>query len=86
MKVEEGFEGRIIDYKEMANLYLAQKNGAHNVFRTVVPSWDNTARRGRRALIGLNGTPENYEYWLSESIRRTREEFPGQDRFIFINA
>ena len=28
MKVEEGFEGRIFDYKEMANLYLAQKNGA----------------------------------------------------------
>ena len=86
MKVEQGFEGRIFDYKEMANLYLAQKNGAHNVFRTVVPSWDNTARRGRRALIGLNGTPENYEYWLSESIRRTREEYPGRDRFVFINA
>jgi len=42
--------------------------------------------QGPTRSYGLNGTPENYEYWLSESIRRTREEFPGQDRFIFINA
>jgi hypothetical protein len=34
----------------------------------------------------LNGTPANYEYWLKESIRRTTEDFPGQERFVFINA
>ena len=34
----------------------------------------------------LNACPENYEYWLSESIRRTEADFPNQDRFVFINA
>ena len=86
MEVDERFEGYVFDYKDAANLYLNQEYTAYNVFRTVFPSWDNTARRGRRALIGLNGTPENYESWLSESIRRTHAEFPGQDRFVFINA
>jgi len=62
----------------MANLYLAQKNGAHNVFRTVVPSWDNTARRGRRALIGLNGTPETTNIGYQNRLGGRARNFPGR--------
>src|SRR5208337_4740988 len=54
--------------------------------RAVFPSWDNTARTAPRSYVVLNGTPANYEYWLAESIRRTVSDFPGQDRFVFINA
>ncbi len=57
-----------------------------NVFRTVFPSWDNTPRTGARSLIILNGTPENYEYWLSEAIQKTAEDFPAEERFVFVNA
>jgi Glycosyltransferase WbsX len=52
----------------------------------VFPSWDNTARLGGRALVTLNGTPQNYEYWLSAAIKKTRADFPGQQRLVFINA
>jgi hypothetical protein len=34
----------------------------------------------------LNATPSNYEYWLSESIRRTMQGFPGEERMVFVNA
>lgn len=81
------FFGRVWDYEDAANCYLAQDYGPErNVFRTVFPSWDNTARRGGRATIVLNSTPENYEFWLREAIRRTRQEFAGPQRFVFINA
>lgn len=80
------FRGRTILFNELADAYLNRPYQSANVFRSVFPSWDNTARTGNRALIVLNGTPENYEFWLSEAIRRTAEDFPGQERLVFINA
>lgn len=80
------FQGHVIQYDAVAMLYLDRRYKSENVFRTVLPSWDNTARVGSRSWIILNGTPANYEYWLSEAIRRTAEDFPGEERFVFINA
>jgi 2-polyprenyl-3-methyl-5-hydroxy-6-metoxy-1,4-benzoquinol methylase len=80
------FHGTVVEYAELAQSYLDETYAHTNVFRTVCPSWDQTARVGPRAFIALNGTPANYEFWLKESIRRTAEDFPGQERFVFINA
>jgi lipopolysaccharide biosynthesis protein len=81
------FEGYCPDYKSIAEQYLANRYGPdRSVFRGVIPSWDNTARRGSAGTVVLNGTPENYEYWLSQAVRQTRTEFPAQDRFVFVNA
>src|SRR5262249_750655 len=80
------FHGTVVEYAELAQSYLEETYAHTNVFRTACPSWDQTARVGPRAFIALNGTPANYEFWLKESIRRTAEDFPGQERFVFINA
>jgi 2-polyprenyl-3-methyl-5-hydroxy-6-metoxy-1,4-benzoquinol methylase len=82
----EPFRGTVLDYQALARAYLDRTYGDRRVFRTVVPSWDNTARNRNRAVIVWNGTPANYEYWLSEAVRRTREEFPSHERLVFINA
>jgi lipopolysaccharide biosynthesis protein len=82
----QAFRGLVMEFESVARSYLERSYPGRNVFRTVFPSWDNTARTNERALIILNGTPANYEFWLSETIRRTREEQPGQDRLVFINA
>jgi 2-polyprenyl-3-methyl-5-hydroxy-6-metoxy-1,4-benzoquinol methylase/uncharacterized coiled-coil protein SlyX len=80
------FHGCVVEYADLAQSYLDEVYPHPNVFRTVCPSWDQTARVGSRAFIVLNGTPSNYEYWLKESMRRTAEDAPGQQRFVFINA
>jgi lipopolysaccharide biosynthesis protein len=80
------FYGNVMEYDSVADSYLNRKYQNANVFRAVCPSWDNTARTGRRALVLLNETPANYEYWLAESIRRTVQDFPEEERFVFINA
>lgn len=75
------------DMADIAEQYLARDySPEQDVFRTVFPSWDNTARRGENALVTLNGTPSNYEYWLSEALSKTQKEFPGEQRFVFINS
>ncbi|MEJ1365051.1 MAG: glycoside hydrolase family 99-like domain-containing protein [Candidatus Sedimenticola sp. (ex Thyasira tokunagai)] len=80
------FRGYVTDYQSVAESYLEQGCQNTNVFRSVFPSWDNTARTGQRAFVVLNATPDNYQYWLAESIRKTTEDFPGQERLVFINA
>lgn len=82
----DSFAGSVIEYSAIARAYLDRKYRQRNVFRSLFPSWDNTARTGSRAVIVAGGTPSNYEYWLAEAIRRTHEDFPDQERFIFINA
>jgi hypothetical protein len=70
VKENSDMSGYIFDYEDLAKTYLSRYYGTDsdtNCFRTVLPSWDNTARTGNRACLALNGTPENYEYWLVRS-------------------
>lgn len=80
------FRGFVAEYAEIATSYLSRHYTGTNVFRSVFPSWDNTARTGNRATMVLGASPDNYGYWLAECISRTRADFPGQDRLVFINA
>jgi len=80
------FAGNVIDYAAIARAYLDRKYLQPNVFRSVIPSWDNSARTGNRAVIIVGGIPDNYEIWLREVICNTRNDFPGENRFVFINA
>ncbi|MFC1836338.1 glycoside hydrolase family 99-like domain-containing protein, partial [Thermodesulfobacteriota bacterium] len=75
----------VFQYATIAQSYLDRSYGDSRVFKTVFPAWDNTARTGNRALIVLNGTPDNYEYWLSSTIDKARRSGDG-DRLVFINA
>lgn len=80
------FRGNVLQLPTVARDYLNRRHDGGNVFRCVSPSWDNTARVQERALVLLNGTPANYEFWLAEAIRRTRSDFPGEERLVFVNA
>ena len=83
---ENIFSGGLFQYEDVATSFIDRTYLDKNVYRCVFPSWDNTARLGNRATIILNGTPNNYEYWLSESIKKTSEQFPEESQFVFINA
>jgi lipopolysaccharide biosynthesis protein len=82
----EPFSGYAVEYAEVATAYLERRYEHQNVFRSVFPAWDNTARTGSRAVIVLGSSPGNYEHWLAQAIRKTMQEFPGGDRLVFINA
>lgn len=82
----DNYQGYVVDYPEVANMYLENDYSKKNVFRCVFPSWDNTARRKLNGAVILNGTPENYECWLSSALNKTIREYPNQERVLFINA
>jgi lipopolysaccharide biosynthesis protein len=87
MEFHEPFKGMCFEYSEVAEMYLQNEySEEHSGFRSVAVSWDNTARQGNRSVSLLNGTPKNYEYWLSQAIDKTAKDFPGEKRPVFINA
>ena len=74
-----------MQYSTIAQSYLDRTYGNARIFKTVFPSWDNTARTKDRAVIVLNGTPENYEYWLASTIDLARKSSRSNE-LVFINA
>jgi len=82
----EPFAGNVTDFVENARYFLGADRAGATHFRTVFPSWDNTARRATRANVIVNATPANYEFWLAESIRLASAELPYSKRLVFINA
>lgn len=80
------FCGSVFEYGEIAKLFLNQSYKDQSHFRTVFPSWDNTARTGERANVVIDSSPENYEVWLSQSMEKAAEELPDGKGLVFINA
>ena len=85
VKLHDTFRGNIMQYAAIAQSYLYRTYGASRIFKTVFPSWDNTARTKERAVVVLNGIPENYEYWLASTIDLVKQS-NSNDELVFINA
>jgi lipopolysaccharide biosynthesis protein len=56
------------------------------VFPGVCPGWDNSPRRPKGSALIIEGsTPDLFEYWTLNKIKRTNWDLLP-DRFIFVNA
>jgi hypothetical protein len=80
------FQGSLFDYKQARLIMQSRRLGRYCLWRTVMPSWDNTARRKQRGTIFVNATPQDYYQWLRLMIRETRTLYPSEQRLVFINA
>ena len=65
----EPFSGSCPEYQALARAYLDVAYGHPEGFRTSFRPGTTRARNRDRAAIVWNGTPANYEYWLSEAVR-----------------
>lgn len=86
VKGAEGLTGNILSFADIASMYLEREYRDKRVFRTVFPSWDNTARVNTRAQIVLDATPANFEIWLARATQKTMAERDGDEQIVFINA
>jgi len=84
--VNPDFDGQVVDYRRFVLDALARPEPSYRVYHTVMPGWDNTARRPNHALTFVNATPEIYELWLREIVARAAEQHQGDERLVFINA
>lgn len=82
-----GFNGLVYDYKSVVKNSLSEtymKTLPDNVIAGIMPSWDNTARRGLSGHIAYGANPAQFTIWLSKLLEQRLEKSYRQE--IFINA
>ena len=80
------FQGKIYDYKQAAQSMINRPVPDYTLFKTVMPAWDNTARKQNAAHTFINSNPTAYKDWLAQAVKYTRDNLPVDKQFIFINA
>ena len=80
------FAGRVIAYDDFVSASLDDKDADFPLIKTVVPSWDNDARRPNRGLTLEGLAPSKYEAWLKELISRAIESPILNTPIVAINA
>lgn len=85
-EVHPEFRGRIFDYTLAARTMMNKQYGDYTVYKTVMPSWDNTARKQKDSHIFVNSSPSAYKAWLENVVEYTKRSLPESQRFVFINA
>jgi glycosyltransferase involved in cell wall biosynthesis len=80
------FSGKIYDYGELTTSQQRVSNH-YPVYRSVTPSWDNTARRGNAGSVFLESNPSSFRDWLFREASITSQTFiREEERIVFINA
>ncbi|OOZ35796.1 hypothetical protein BOW51_10205 [Solemya velesiana gill symbiont] len=85
--VGEDFGCTVYDWQVFVNRSKEYKQPGYKLFRSVCPSWDNTARRKNISTVFLNSTPKLYQQWLENAIQDTvQHQINPDERLIFVNA
>ena len=80
------FSGTLAIYpQEEAIRHMDQGKGNFPQIPSVLVGWDNTPRRGARAIIVSGNTPQRFERNLAETIRNAPSLGAG-GKMVFINA
>ncbi len=79
------FRGTVVDYRQFVVDCVTTREPSYTLHRTVMPGWDNTARRMHQALVFAHASPEVYELWTRDVALQARRKPPGE-RLLFINA
>jgi lipopolysaccharide biosynthesis protein len=86
-EVATDFSGLIYDYTRLRHTSVSKRYTKGLPPRTIagiMPSWDNTARRGRDAHIAYGANPASFERWLQNLLRHRISTSYRQE--LFINA
>jgi len=73
------------DFKKGVQDIINRKNPKYKFYRSITPSWDNSARKGKNAVIGVGSNPKLYYQWLKYIIENFIP-YSVEENFIFINA
>jgi glycosyltransferase involved in cell wall biosynthesis len=84
--LDETFSGQVYKYDDVIKSSLDEVPPGFPLIKTVVPSWDNDARRQGTGLVIHGSTPTKYETWLSALVERARHDTFFGESIVCINA
>ena len=83
--VNPSFAGKIYDYKDFSEKFSNVNAQPFTNYKTVMPSWDNEARKPGKGFIFDGAEPGIYAQWLANVVGQTKKNKPGE-KLVFINA
>lgn len=82
--LNKNFKGNVFNMQTYIN--NLQIEDCLDLYKTVFPNWDNTARKARTSAGVFQCSPDMYKSWLSKIVEWTKKNHSISKRFIFINA
>jgi lipopolysaccharide biosynthesis protein/glycosyltransferase involved in cell wall biosynthesis len=83
--IKPGYAGTVFDYSSVIPERVSWPD--YKLFRGVMPSWDNEARRPGRGSTFVNAVPSTYGSWLDRVCAATDDHYAEVDeKLVFINA
>jgi hypothetical protein len=81
------YDGRVYRYEDLSKTAIDDISlKPYNRFNTVVPGWDNEARRPGKGNTYFGSTPALYADWLRAACKFAVNQKAQSERFVFINA
>lgn len=74
-----------VDYEYIWHRILAMPKSFLVQYRGAFTNWDNSPRKGLKAVVMRGANPESYRKNLERQLKRVRED-ADQEPFLFINA
>ena len=84
--VNPHFKGRVIDIKTSLDKGYHLIDHNYKTFKCLSPGWDNSARKAYSGSVVYQMTPDDFERWLKDVIKWTKERHSKDEQFVFINA
>ncbi|MEE9332751.1 MAG: glycoside hydrolase family 99-like domain-containing protein [Granulosicoccaceae bacterium] len=84
--IDQSYSGIVHSYNDVIERSLNETPPAFPLIKTVVPHWDNDARREGRGMTLHGSTPDRYGQWLDGAIEYANENPFNDTPMVFINA
>lgn len=73
------------DYKKIVKHIFVSEDKWENVYPTILPNWDRSARSGKKANIYDDSTPENFEKHLIDALEIVAEK-TDEHKILFLQS
>ncbi|QHO78849.1 lipopolysaccharide biosynthesis protein [Bradyrhizobium sp. CCBAU 051011] len=84
--LDDTYAGQIYSYDDVAKYSIEEPRPNFPLIKTVVPSWDNDARRQGSGLVIQGSTPQKYEAWLATLVGQAQKHTFFGEPFVCVNA
>lgn len=85
--IDEDFQGHYLQYDDLVASSVSVPAPSYDLIRTLVPAWDNEARKPSRGMGFVEANPEKYEYWLRQLVSYAQSHpFKKKTPYVFVNA
>lgn len=81
-----GWQGEVHSYADAVQGEISRPVAEHLRFRTAMPGWDDTPRRGLLGSVFTEARPKLFGLWMRHLVAEARDHLPEGRRFVFVRA